>query len=130
MARSTPLLVVTLFLLSGVLFLDLGRIKEHDREEVGAGRRCQNPVPESLADELGEKAGMVEMDMGEEDEIERSRRDGERGPIPFQIGPLLEEAAVDEQTDAGRFDEIAGAGDLLAGAQKVDFQTLSLPGLT
>jgi hypothetical protein len=127
MAGSTAFFLMTLFLQGGVLFLDLGRVEEHDGEEVGAGRCRQDSVPESLANELGEKAGMVEMDMGEEDEIERSRRDGKGCPVPFEIGPLLEQAAVDEQPKTGRLDKIAGTSDLLGRAEELNPQILSLP---
>jgi len=127
MAGSTSFFLMTLFLQGGVFFLDLGGVEEHDREEVGAGRRRQDLVPESLADELGEKAGMVEMNMGEEDKIERSRRDAEGRPIPLQVISLLIEAAIDKQPEAGRLDEIAGSGNLLAGSEKMNPQTLGLP---
>jgi hypothetical protein len=127
MAGSTALFLMALFLLSGVLFLDLSRVEEYDREEVGAGRRGEDLVPETLANELGEEAGMVEMDVGEEDEIERSWGDGKGRPIPFEIGSLLEQTAVDEQPEAGRLDKIAGTGDLLGSAEELNPQTLSLP---
>jgi hypothetical protein len=127
MAGLTAFLLMPPFLLGGVLFLELGRVEEHDREEVGTGRRRQDPVMESLADELGQKAGMVEMDVSEEDEIDRLRRDGKGRPIPLEIGSLLVQAAIDEQPEACRLYEIAGTGDLLAGAKKLNLQTLSLP---
>jgi hypothetical protein len=127
MAESTAFFLMTLLLLGGILFLELGGVEEYDREEVGAGRCRQDLIPESLADELGEKAGMVEMDMGEEDKIERSRRDREGGPVPLEKGSLLVQAAIDEQPEAGRLDEIAGTSNLLAGAEKLNLQTLSLP---
>jgi hypothetical protein len=127
MARPTAFLLMALFLLGRVLFLELAGIEKHDGEEVGRRRRHQNLVPEALPDELREEPGVVEMDVGEEDEIERPRRNGKGGPVPFKISPLLIEAAVDEQPEAGRFDEIAGSGDLLASAEELDFQALSLP---
>src|SRR4030066_17901 len=112
MAGSTAFLLMTLFLQGGVLFLKLGGVEEHDREEVGAGRCRQDLVPESLADELGGKAGMVEMNMGEEDDIERSRRDGEGSPIPLQEISLLIEAAIDKQPEASRLYRVAGTRNL------------------
>jgi hypothetical protein len=127
MAGSTAFFLMALFLLSGVLFLDLGRVEEYDREEIGAGRCCQDFIPESLANEFGEKPGMVEMDVGEEDEIERSGRDGKGCPVPFEIGSLLEQTAIDEQPEAGRLDEIAGTSDLLGSAEELNPQNLSLP---
>jgi hypothetical protein len=127
MAGSTAFLLMTLFLQGGVLFLKLGGVEEHDREEVGAGRCRHDLVPESLADEFREKAGMVEMNMGEKDGIERSRGDRKGGPVPLEIGSLLVQAAIDKQPEAGRLDEIAGAGNLLAGAEEMNFQTLGLP---
>jgi hypothetical protein len=121
-AGPASLLLVTLLLIGSILFLQVSGIKEDDREEVGAGRSGQDALAEAVTDELGEKPGVVEMDMGEEDEIDRFGRDGEMRPVPLEIGSFLKETAVDEQPEAVCFDEKTGPRNLLCSAKKLDLQ--------
>lgn len=69
-----------------------------------------------VTDELGKKSGVVEVDMAEEDEVDRLGKDGERRPVPLEIGSFLKETAVDEQPEAVRFDKNTGSRNLLSSA--------------
>ena len=108
--------MVAFLFIGRILFLDLGGVQKDDREKVRACRGGEDAVAKSITDELGQKSGMVEMDVAEENEVDRLGRDGKRGPVPLEEISLLEKTAVDEQPEAVRFDEKRRSRDLLCGA--------------
>ena len=101
-----------------VLLLDRGGIHEGDRDEIRRRRRRQDGSREAVVNEPWEEAAVVEVGVGEEDEIEVVGRDRERVPVPVEEGPLLMESAVDEAAQAVGLDEVRGPRDLPGRAQE------------
>jgi hypothetical protein len=112
MVDRPALLGMTAALVGRVLFLDLRRIHEGDREEIGRRGRCQDRSREAVVDEARQKAAVIEMGVGEEDEIQVRRRDRERVPVAAEERPFLIEPAVDQAAQAIGLDEIRGPRDL------------------
>ena len=97
---------MALFLEGRVLLLDLGGVHEDDGEKVGRGGRRQDRPGEAVADDRGMRPAVVEVGVGEQDEIDVLRGDRESGPVPVEEGPLLVEAAVDEDAETVGLDEV------------------------
>jgi hypothetical protein len=60
---------VPLFLIGGVLFLDMGGIEKDYLGDIGGSRSTVYPALKTLADQLGEQAGMVQMSVGQQDGV-------------------------------------------------------------
>ncbi len=86
-----------LFLVGGVLFLEMGGIEQDDVRDIGRGGRADNRAAEAFLDELGEQAAVVKVGMGQQHRVDAAGRDGERLPVAVQELSLLVEAAVDQE---------------------------------
>jgi hypothetical protein len=64
---------------------------------------------------------MVEVGVCEQEDVQVLEPDRERVPVPFEIGPLLIEPAVDEAADAAAFEEIARSRDLPGRPEECEF---------
>ncbi len=73
---------------------------------------------------------MVQMDVREQDIVERVGRNRKRQPVPFEIGPLLKEAAVNEKTKVSRLDVIARTRNLMYCAEELNSQAARLKKLS
>jgi hypothetical protein len=63
---------------------------------------------------------MVQMGVGQKQQIELFRRNGERVPVPFEKRPFLVESAVDEDLHPAGFEEAAGPRHLARRTQEGD----------
>jgi hypothetical protein len=61
---------------------------------------------------------MVEMGVGQKDGVDTVGRYGKRVPVSFSEVPFLIKAAVYKKADAISFEQVAGAGNVLSGAEK------------
>ncbi len=107
----------------GVFFLEVGGIFEEESGELDGGGIGENGFVEATADEDGEPAGVVEMGVSEDGEVERFGIDGKRIPVAIlEVAGALEKAAIDEQALASGLDEIFGTGDAASSAKKGEFR--------
>ena len=95
-----------------VFHLEVGRVREHEPRDLGGRPRAEDAAGEALADEPRQEAGVVEMRVRQQDEVDRFRVEWERGAIrPILIVHALEEAAVEKKPHAVCLNQVAGAGD-------------------
>ena len=86
--------------IGGILFLNLGRIGEHDGEQVARRRRAVDGPAEALAKEIGQVAAMVDVGMAEDDCVDVPGREGEMlVALARLLTPPLEQAAVQKQLE-------------------------------
>jgi hypothetical protein len=62
---------------------------------------------------------MVEVGVGQKDGVDAVRRYGKRVPVSFSEVSFLIKAAVYKKADAISFEEVAGAGNVLNGTEKL-----------
>jgi hypothetical protein len=67
---------------------------------------------------------VVKVGMREDEVLELARLEWEGLPIPLKVVMLLEEAAVDEDHGTLGIKKVAGACNLMGGAQELDFHHL------
>ena len=105
--------------LAGVFFLDVGGI-EHDQARQLARRRGRDDLAAKAAlRQEREAPDMIEMSVGEEDEVYSPRIEAERpGILLVELAASLELAAIDQHALAGTFDEVARAGDVAVGTME------------
>src|SRR5690606_8122115 len=106
----------------GVAFLDMGAVGQHHPEQVGGGGGRVDGAAETVADELGQQAAVVDVCVGQQDEVDRCRVERETGVVASGgVGTALEHAAVDQETGRRRFHQETGAGDLARPAEESYF---------
>ena len=83
----------------GVLFLDIGGILKHDRQQVGSCRAGVNGTAEAVLDQFGQQSAMVYMAVGTDHKIDALRVETE-GLIVKPVHTLvaLIHTAVDEKS--------------------------------
>jgi hypothetical protein len=105
--------------LASVLFLDARRIRQHKRTELPCGRRAEHASAKALGDEPRQKSTVIEVRMGQDDNIDPRRIDRERPPITIpQLFETLEETAVDQNSTVTEVEQMLGAGDSAGGSEK------------
>ena len=120
-ACAHPLLVLVL----GLHLLDVGRVLEHDVQQL-AGEAGGEDLPlEALLDEQGHPAGVVDVGMGDDDVINIVGGKVQNRVVPLVLSLL--EAAVDEDLLSAHFHAVAAAGDSLGCAEKGQFHEQRAP---
>lgn len=97
--------VAPLFELS-VLFLQAGGIEKDDLGDIGGGFGAVDVAAETLFDQLGDEAGVVEVGVGDQDGIDAAGWDGERLPVAAEVLSLLIKAAIDQDSGLIGFEDI------------------------
>lgn len=97
--------VAPLFELS-VLFLQAGGIEKDDLGDIGGGFGAVDVAAETFLDQFGDKAGVVEVGVGDQDSIDAVGRDGERLPVAAEVLSLLIKAAIDQDSGLIGFEEV------------------------
>jgi hypothetical protein len=69
---------------------------------------------------------MVKVGMGQEQNVNILRANGKRIPVPFEVRPLLVEAAIDKEAKPTGLQIIARSGDLLGRPKKPDLHQAQL----
>jgi hypothetical protein len=110
-----------LVVIGGLLFLEVARVGQEQRQEVGRRPGGEDAPPEALLEEPGQVAAVVDVGVREHDPVERGGVDGQ--PIPVPQAELLEplvEAAIEEQAPARRLHQELRAGHRADPAQELD----------
>src|SRR5262245_1536329 len=82
----------------GVFFLNLRRVLEHDGSEIARGRSAVDRSGETLTDQVGQVAAVVDVSMTEDDEADVPGIEGEFAVAAMRLGTTaLEQAAVQQQ---------------------------------
>ena len=120
----------------GIGLLDVGAVAQHHLQQVARGRHRVDRPFKAVAGQLGQQATVVDMCVGEEDEIDGGGIEGKGGVVACRgLASALDHAAIDQEADLISFDEIAGARDLAGCADKMDLHVgdllrRALPGIT
>jgi len=110
----------------GLHLLDMGTVLQHDAEQVAGGRRAENLPGKPGLDQPGQQAGMVDVGVGQQDEIQLFRLVDARIEVaPFDGFIALMHAAVDGKAYGSGVDHVAGTGDGAGRAEKLDFHAAS-----
>ena len=97
--------VAPLFELS-VLFLQAGGIEKDDLSNIGGGFGAVDVAAETLFDQLGDEAGVVEVGVGDQNGIDAAGWDGERLPVAAEVRALLIKAAIDQDSGLIGFEDV------------------------
>ena len=84
--------------IGGFFLLQLGRVEQHDAEQVGGGSVQRDAAPEAVVHQLGQVAAVVDVGVGEDNQLHVGR--GQRQGLAVaqaQLLQALEQAAVDQQ---------------------------------
>jgi hypothetical protein len=86
---------------------------EHDQaSELARGGRGDDLAPEAALDQQRHTPAVIEMGMGQQQEIDRLGLEAEgRGVLLLPLAAALIETAVGQDAGAEHLDEMAGAGD-------------------
>ena len=95
----------------------MGGILQHDIHEVGRHAGGEDAALKSLLYQHGHPAGVVNVGMGDEYEVDAAGMEGQRAVV--DLVPSLLQAAVNEDLPAVDFQTVAAAGDALISAVKV-----------
>ena len=105
--RGDVLRVAVLVRLPRILFLNVRRIREHERAQVVRARSAEDAAPKALADQPRQVPTVIEMRMREDDRVDPRRLERKRRPVAMpQLFEPLKEAAVDEKPVAADIEEM------------------------
>src|SRR5262249_59172312 len=85
----------------GLVLLDAGRVRQHDRDQVAGRRRTVDRALEALANQVGQVAAVIDVGVTEDDGVDGGRVEGE--VADWQARRLARAAAArgpDEQKPA------------------------------
>ncbi|MNZ82442.1 hypothetical protein D3C78_1011400 [compost metagenome] len=104
----------------GVIFLNVRGIHQHQLQQVAGGIRRIDRAAVALRGQAGEQAAMVDVGMGDHHGIQLQGIEGEGlAVVGFVFAAALTHAALKQDACAVTgLDQVAGAGDLLDGAEK------------
>jgi len=100
----------------GVGLLNVGGVQQHDVHEVGRHTGGEDAALEALLHQHGHPAGMVDMGVGNEHEVDTAGMEGQ-GFVVHLVTPLLQ-AAVDQDVFAVDLQTVTAAGHALVSAVK------------
>ncbi|MPN37844.1 hypothetical protein SDC9_185365 [bioreactor metagenome] len=105
----------------GFLFLDVRRVRQQHFEQRDGRRRGIHRAAEAEHRQARQEAGMINVGMGEEHEVEAPHVETE-GQCPFVLGACLgaalKHAAIDQKTRFPGIDQGAGTGHFASGTEK------------
>ena len=107
----------------GVLLLDMGGVQQHDVQQVSRQAGGDDAALESLLDEHGDAAGVVDMGVGHQHIVDAVCRKGELGV--GDLVPALLQSAVHQNTLTVHFQTVAAASHTLIGAEKAELHKSS-----
>ena len=103
-------------------FLDVARIRQHDRTQIDRCLRGINRVAVALGVKLGQPAAVIDVGMGQKQEVDLIDPEGKRLVVEALFMRLaLVQATVDQERGFFSFNQIAGTGYSLGSAQKCHF---------
>lgn len=103
----------------GVEFLDMRAVGEHHAEQVDGRRSRVDRAAEAARRQARQQPRMVDMRVGDDDEINRARVEVERAEVlVVGVAAALKQPAIDQESGMVRVDAKAGAGDLFSRAKK------------
>jgi len=100
----------------GVGLLNVGGVQQHDVHEVGRHTGGEDAALEALLHQHGHPAGMVDMGVGDEHEVDAAGMEGQ-GFVVYLVPSLLQ-AAVDQDVFAVDLQTVTAAGHALVSAVK------------
>ena len=109
----------------GVHLLDVGRVLEHHRHQLGGEAGGDNLPLEPLLDQQGDAAGVVNVGVGDDHIVNIVGGKVQHGIVPLVLALL--QAAVNEDLPALHLQAVAAAGDGLGRPEKGEFHGVSLP---
>ena len=117
---SLPAFLAVPLLLEGRVFrLNLGRIAEHHRHQVGRGRGGHHRAAKTLLHQLGQQPAVVDMGVGQKHHVDVARTDRAGIPVPVEKFTLLEQAAIDQHLGPVGAEVVLRAGHLAGRAEKL-----------
>ena len=124
--RGLPQLLALFVDVGHVHFLDMAAVQEHGIAEVGGGRGAQDPPPKALAHQVGDIAGVVDVGVGQHQDID-GRRVVRKIPVDSPgLFPLpLKETAFQQNLLPVQLQQVLGAGDGLDCPVKGDVHGVS-----
>src|SRR5579883_2286042 len=91
----------------------MGGIEDDEARQFARRGGGDHLAPEALLDQQRQAPAMIEMGMGEEQEIDRCRIEAERlGILLFELPGALPKSAIDQNTPTTTFHHMTRAGDL------------------
>ena len=123
---------LTLFLATAidelhVLFLDNCAIHEHDRTKVPGCRRTENVAAESVLDETGDTARVINMSVGKDQTVNAlAMTYFTTISLKGFLALALEQATVEHDPFAVHFEQVLGAGHGTGSAMESDFHVMFL----
>jgi len=99
--------LMSLPLKCGVLFLDMAGILEDDLSKLTRRGRRYDPTLKSRFGQLREQAAMIQMGVGQQDNVDRIGRQGERRPVSSNELALLMHSAIDENPKIAGIQQVA-----------------------
>ena len=100
----------------GVGLLNVGGVQQHDIHEVGRHAGGEDAALKALLHQHGHPAGMVDMGVGDEHEVDAAGMEGQ-GFVVYLVPSLLQ-AAVDQDVFAVDLQTVTAAGHALVSAVK------------
>jgi hypothetical protein len=101
----------------GILGLDVGTVGQHDPAEVGGGGGGVNTAPKPQSFQAGQKPGVVDMGVAENNSIQRGGFDRQRAVNLFGLlAASLKEPAIQQQALATDLDQVHRTGYRAGGA--------------
>ena len=95
-----------------VLLLDLGRVGEHDAQQVARRRRAVDRPGEPLADERRQVAAVVDVGVAEDDRVDLVGVEREVAvALPGLLAAALVQAAVEQDLVVADFEQVHRPGD-------------------
>ena len=95
-----------------VFLLNLGRVGEHDPEQVAGRRGAVDRPVETLADERRQVAAVVDVGVAEDDRVDLVRVEREVAvPLPGFLAAALVQPAVEQDLVVADFEQVHGPGD-------------------
>jgi len=109
-----------------LFFLNMRRIAQHDFKQFRRGMRGIDRAAEAIGDEARQHAGMVDMGMGKQHEVDLARAEFEIGIVLVaRFTPPLKHAAIHQEAHTVRFQHITGARHLSAGTMELNFHCIT-----
>ena len=115
LARPAALLV----LVGGVALLYVGRVPEHDVQQLGRQPGAVDIAPEALLHQQGDAPGVVDVGVGDYHVVDEGGGEVQLGVVPFV--PALLKPAVHQQLAAVGLYTVAASGHRLGRAEKGQF---------
>jgi hypothetical protein len=83
--------------MGGIFFLNFGRVREHDVEQIARGRSAEDRSVETLPGQGGQVAAVVDMGMAEDDGVDLVGMEGEVSiPLPRLLAASLVQPTIQQ----------------------------------